>query len=87
MNPRLVYPIIGLLSGFVASLFLSALLLGWPYRSLVLVVLLVIVSLARLGRAAEPRRGWALAGAWFTLGYALAAGLLVGLELLFPPLT
>jgi apolipoprotein N-acyltransferase len=87
MGPRWVYPILGFLSGFLVSLILSALLLNWPLRSLVLAVLLGLASIAEMRSAGGPRRGWALAGVWFTLGYALFAALLVWLEILFPPLT
>lgn len=87
MGARLVYPLLGLVSGFLCSLFLSALCLSWPIRTLLLAILLGLVSVTSMRRTEAPRRGWALAGAWFTLGYALFAALLVGLEVLFPPLT
>jgi hypothetical protein len=87
VGAKLVYPTLGLVSGFLCSFVLSALFLSWPIRFLLLAILLGLASVADMTREQSPRRGWALAATRFTLGYALFAALLVGLEILFPPLT
>jgi len=87
MGASWVYAVLGLLAGFLSSLFLSALLLSWPIRTLLVAVLLGFVSIACIRPSAEPRYGWRLAGGWFALGCALGAAILVALEFLFPPLT
>ena len=87
MRSRLVYSILGLLSGLVCAFFLSALFLSWPIRTLLLAILLGLVSITSLRRAQTPRQGWGLAATWFTLGYALFAAVLVALDIVWPPLT
>jgi|PlaIllAssembly_1097288.scaffolds.fasta_scaffold1293452_1 hypothetical protein len=87
MKPGLVHSIVGLLSGFVLSMFFLALVITWPIRTLGLAIILVFAFVVIMRRDDKPLQRWHFIAGWFILGCGLAAALLAILELVFPPLT
>jgi uncharacterized membrane protein YjfL (UPF0719 family) len=87
MKTNLAPALLGFLSGGLASLFLSALFLAWPVRTLILALVLILAFGLIMRQRTQALSSASLAAAWFVLGYALAAALLVALDFIFPPLT
>lgn len=73
--------------GFLASLLVGALLLGWSARVWALVVVLGFAAFFILRRGDKPRKRAYLYAGGFVLGYALFVALLLVLDAVFPPLT
>jgi hypothetical protein len=87
MTPRRVHLITGFLSGFVANMFLSALLLAWPYRTIGLVLVVGLAFIVMMQQGNKPPQRWHIIASGFILGYALFSALLAALDLIFPALT
>jgi hypothetical protein len=85
VRTRWLHPVLGFMSGFFVSAFLSALLLYWPSRAILLALLLAVASIAILRRGPGPLQRWRLAGVWFLLGFSTFTFLLAALDTLVPP--
>ena len=87
MKPGLVHSIVGLLSGFVLSMFFLALVITWPIRTLGLAIILGFAFVVIVSCDDKSPQRWRLMAGWFILGCGLASALLAVLDLVFPPLT
>ena len=87
MKSGLVHSMVGLVSGFVLSMFFFVLVLTWPIRTCGLAVILGFAFVVIVRCDGKSLQRWRLMAGWFILGCGLASALLAALDLAFPPLT
>lgn len=87
MKSKVALSILGLLSGFLLSLFFMVLVITWPLRALGLALILGFAFVVVVSRNDKPGQRWQWMAGWFILGCGLASALLAILDLVFTPLT
>jgi hypothetical protein len=85
-RPYVISLLAGCAAGFLTSMFLSLLLLGWPIRAIWLAVVLGFAFFVIVWRGDKPfHMGYVRVGG-FILGYGLFTAILAFLDIIFPPI-